>query len=301
MNTFQAECFLSLSKTLNFTQTSEEMYISQPTLSRSIAALEQEVGVQLLVRNTKTVELTAAGKCFAANCLALMESYNRGITEARQAREGSIGHLKLGFQQDAFEPFIVDLVNDFQAAHPRIQVELCPRCMSDLMTQLNIGKLDCIVSVGETNLTHPGRLLLSERQECAALPADHPLADRSSINLRELQNERFVAMSPVASIPGFNLLQHYTRETGFTPNVVAFAHNVAALMMMVACHVGVTVLYRDLEIHVRGRVRFIPLEDITPFQRWLIWDRENPNPALKSFLACAEQHSISSESPQNAD
>ena len=293
MNTFQAECFLSLSKSLNFTQTSEEMYISQPTLSRNIAALEQEVGVQLLVRNTKSVELTAAGKRFAENCTAFLAAYDQGLIEARQAREGIIGHLKLGFQQDAFEPYIVDLVNTFQAAYPRIQLELCPRCLSDLMKQLNAGQLDLIVSVGETNLNHPGRILLSERQECAALPADHPLAGRASIRLEELQSEPFVAMSPLASVSGFNLLQHYARETGFMPNIVAFAQNVSALMMLVACHVGVTVLYRDLEVHVRGRVRFVPLDGIEAFQRWLMWDQENPNPALPSFTDFAKQHSLS--------
>ena len=295
MNTFQAECFLSLAKTLNFTQTSEEMYISQPTLSRNIAALEQEVGVQLLIRNTKSVELTAAGKHFVENCTEMLAAYNRGLIEARQAKEGSIGHLKLGFQQDAFEPYIVDLVNAFHAAHPHIQLELCPRCLSDLMQQLNNGKLDFIISVGETNLTHPGRILLSERQECAALPADHPLAGRESIRLEELKNESFVAMSPLASVSGFNLLQHYTRKTGFTPNVVAFVQNVSALMMLVACHVGVSVLYRDLEIHVRGKVRFVPLEGIEAFQRWLIWDQDNPNPAIPAFLQVAQQYTMNKE------
>ena len=74
MNSFQAECFLALSKSLNFTQTAQEMYISQPTLSRNIAALEQEIGVQLLVRNTKSVELTAAGRHFAESCAFFLKN-----------------------------------------------------------------------------------------------------------------------------------------------------------------------------------------------------------------------------------
>ena len=64
------------------------------------------------------------------------------------------------------------------------------------------------------------------------------------------------------------------------------ADRVPALMMLGACHVGVAVLYQDLEIHVRGRVRFVPLEGTASFQRWLIWDRDNPNPAIQAFVDC---------------
>lgn len=111
---------------MNFTQTAEDMFISQPTLSRTIASLERDIGVQLLLRNTKTVELTAAGVRFAKSCSEMLELYNRSVEDAKRARVGVSGQLKLGIQQDAFEPFVVDLVNRFRQEHPEIELVIKP-------------------------------------------------------------------------------------------------------------------------------------------------------------------------------
>ena len=295
MNTFQAECFLALSKSLNFTLTAEELYISQPTLSRNIAALEKEIGVKLLERNTKSVELTAAGLRFAKNCEIFLARYQRILEEARMAQEGVIGQLRIGIQQDAFEPFTVELVNRFRSEYPQIQPLLCPMTLSDLVRKLNAGKLDLIVAAGELNLRNPGRLLLSERAECAVLPPDHPLADRKTLRIEALREEPFVAMSPVASSSGHYLLLHYAKEAGFSPNIVATADSVPAMMMQVACGAGVGILYQDLEPNAHGLLRFVPLENVEKFRRWLMWDADSSNPALQAFISCAEAYAAESK------
>lgn len=289
MNSFQMECFLALSKSLNFTQTAEELYISQPTLSRNIAALEQEIGVQLVVRSTKAVELTAAGRRFAEGCSVFLDQYNHLIEETRLTREGVIGRLRIGIQQDAFEPFTVDLIRSFRAEHPKIQTELCPMSLSDLLRRLNAGKLDAIIAAGETNLLHPGRTLLSERAECVVLPHDHPLAGRSSIRMEELRTEAFVAMSPIVSASGHYLLLHYAKDAGFSPNIAALADSVQSMMMLIACGVGIGILYQDLENCAYGRLRFIPLEGADSFKRWLMWDLDRDQPALQAFVNYARR------------
>ena len=288
MNLFQMECFLALSQSLNFTQTAEELFITQPTLSRSIAAMEQELGMQLLRRSTKAVELTAAGERFAVSCAGLLEQYHRGIEEAKLARDGSRGSLKLGIQQDAFEPFIVDLVRRFEAEHPEIALQLRFSALQKLQKGLHSGDLDLMIGAESCNLPNPGTLLLSERAECAVLPPEHPLAGRASLRMEELRQERFVAMSPTVSASGYALLLKYASDAGFTPDIVATAQEVPSLMMLAACGVGITVLYRDLEQSAQGRLRFVPLEGVAPFRRWLLWNRDSQNPALAAFLRSAQ-------------
>lgn len=289
MTTFQIECFLALSQSLNFTQTAEDMFVSQPTLSRSIASLEHELGVQLLVRNTKAVELTAAGKCFSKNAASFLQNLHQSIDDAKQARDGLTGQLKLGIQQDAFEPAIVDLVNRFRAEHPTIDIRIIPLSISKLQHSINSGSLDLIIGAGESNLNHPGRILLSERPECAVLPLNHPLATRSCIAMSELKDEKFVAMSPLVSTSGHYLLLKYANDAGFLPNIVANAPSVSALMMMVACGVGIGVLYQDLAVNAHDRLRFVPLNQVECFCRYLMWDEDSRNPALNAFLRCAEE------------
>ncbi len=287
MNNFQAECFLALSKSLNFTQTAEELFISQPTLSRNIAALEQEVGVQLVVRNSKSVEFTAAGKRFSDYCAVFIERYNRAIEEARLAREGVLGSLRIGIQQDAFEPFTVDLVRHFREKHPQIQLQIYPMSVSDLMRKLNSGRLDFIIGAGDSTLLHPGRLLLSERPDCAVLLKDHPLAGCETLRMEDLRKESFVCMSPIVSASGHYQLLHYAKEAGFSPNIVAMANSVPAMMMLIACGVGIGVLYKDLAAYAYDRLVFVPLEGIESFKRYLLWDEDSDNPAIQPFLRSA--------------
>lgn len=294
MNIFQLECFLALSHSLNFTLTSEEMFITQPTLSRNIASLEQEIGMQLLIRNTKSVELTAAGETFAKRAAKMLEEYNRGIEEAKQARDGVTGKLRLGIQQDAFEPFIVDLIHIFQAKHPDIQLQLCPMSMSKLIQALDQGELDAIIAAGQPGLKNPGKMLLFERQECAVLPNEHPLALRESVLMEELKNERFVAMSPAASTSGHYLLLKYASDAGFAPNIVSLVDSVPAVMMQVACGVGIAVLYKDLSINSHDRLRFVPLKGVDTFKRWLMWDMDSHNPALDAIISTANEFSSKS-------
>ena len=290
MTIFQIECFLALSQSLNFTQTSEDMFISQPTLSRNIASLEHELGVQLLMRNTNTVELTAAGKRFSGTAADFLSRYQKSVEDAKQARDGQVGQLKVGIQQDTFEPFAVDLIRQFRAEHPAIELRLVPLSISKLQRELNSGRLDLIIGAGESSLKHPGRILLSERPECAVLPTGHPLSERESVRMEELRDETFVSMSPRSSASGHYLLLKYAHESGFSPNIVATAESVPSLMMLVACGVGISVLYQDLAINAYERLRFVPLEGVEKFRRYLMWDEESRNPALNAFIRCAEEH-----------
>ena len=73
-------------------------------------------------------------------------------------------------------------------------------------------------------------------------------------------------------------------------NIVATAESVPSLMMLVACGVGISVLYQDLAINAYDRLRFVPLEEVEKFRRYLMWDEESKNPALNAFIRCAEEH-----------
>ena len=297
MTIFQLECFLALSQSLNFTQTAADMYITQPTLSRSIAAIEQEVGTKLLLRSTKSVELTAAGKSFAADCAAILKQYNNSLENARQARDGVTGALTLGIQQDTFEPFVVDVVRKFQTEYPDIRLQLKPMSISNLLSGLSSGALDFIIGASTSEQEQFSRLLLSERQECAVLPVGHPLAGEQTLRMEQLNGEQFVVISPAASVSGYYLLIKNANKAGFAPDIVATADCVPAVMMLVACGVGISVLYQDLAVHSQGRVKFVPLEEVDPFKRWLMWDKENPNPALPALIHCAAEYAASGVSP----
>lgn len=288
MTLFQLQCFVSVSNTLNFTRSANELYITQPALSKSISSLEQELNLQLLTRSKRSVALTAAGKLFAEECRKIIDSFESGVTRAKMAVSGTIGVLRLGFQRDTFEPFTVDLVRAFSARHPDITVDLVPCSPTEQIRGLEYGDLDAIIAGDNAAPFSPdNHLLLSSRVECAALPEGHRLAGRKFVRLEELKNENFITMSPSASRLGFESLIQKTMNAGFSPKIIAQVDHVPSLLMLIACGKGVSILYRDLEKNANGKVIFVPLEDVVPFRRWLIWKEENQNPCLKYLIQTA--------------
>ena len=79
MTLTQLESFLILAQRLNFTQAADDLFISQPALSRMISSLEQEVGLQLFYRSSRSVSLTPAGRAFAQQCPRILDSYRAGM------------------------------------------------------------------------------------------------------------------------------------------------------------------------------------------------------------------------------
>lgn len=289
MTFFQLQCFVAVSNTLNFTRAANELYITQPALSKSISSLEQELNLQLLVRSTRSVSLTVAGKMFAEECRKIIEAFENGVSRAKLAVTGSVGVLRLGFQRDTFETFTVDLVRAFSAARPEITVDLVPCSPTQLIHGLEYSELDAIIA-GDNAVpfTPTNHLLLSSRIECAALPEGHPLASRQFVRLAELKDENFITMSPSASRLGFESLIQKTMNAGFSPKIVAQVDHVPSLLMLIACGKGISILYHDLERNSDGKVAFVPLEDVVPFRRWLIWNDKQENPCLKFLIQTAQ-------------
>lgn len=290
MTLFQLQCFISVAKTLNFTRSASELFITQPALSRSVSSLEQELNLKLLNRSRRAVSLTAAGQLFAKECQEIVSSFESGVHRAKLAVTGATGTLRLGFQRDMFESFTVDLVRSFRKAHPDIEVDLVPCSPTRLIRGLETAELDVIIAGDNAApFTENNHLLLSSRVECAALPAGHPLSGRSSVRLEELKDEPFITMTPSASRLGFESLVQKTMNAGFSPKIAAQVDYVPSLLMLIACGKGVSILHRNLEKDAEGRVIFVPLEDVVPLRRWLIWNETGQNPCLKHLVETARQ------------
>lgn len=281
----QLECFTVLAQRLNFTQAADDLFMTQPALSRTISALEQELDVQLFYRNSRSVSLTPAGTVFLQECPAILESYRHSLESARLAQQGYIGQISLGVLRDAFDPLVVDLCRAMGEAYPKVRVLLREYSHSQLFRRFSDGKLDAIVNFGMDLI--PGEtesVVLSRNQQCVVVSAGSPLARRPHIRMEELREEKFIAMSRTASQPGHDFLWKMAADAGFVPNVVAEANYLQSLLMLVACGVGVTTLTDDLAYLSQGRTAFVPLLGVPLSPHTLIWRRDDPNPSLP-FLA----------------
>lgn len=285
MTIFQLECFCALADSLNFTQTANAMFITQPALSRAISSLEQELQLTLLQRTTHSVTLTPAGKIFSRECQKLLKDLQRVSERARSAQTGQVGSVRIGFQQDNFETYIADFVNLFRHSHSDIALELLPFSVNELNNALQEKTADAVISGGPPANESIRSLMIANLPECVALPLDHPLADREVLDMRELKNEKFIAMSRSISCSGFESIIHKSLVAGFEAQIVAQVELLPTLMTLVACGQGISILHRDMLARSNGRIAFVPLRSVSYFRRFLMWDINNDNPCLKPLIA----------------
>jgi DNA-binding transcriptional LysR family regulator len=214
--------FVAVAEDLNFTRAAERLHMAQQALSGSIRRLEQELGVELLVRSTRHVELTAAGRALLEEGRVLLANSQATWDGVRRIGRGETTLLRIGFRQ-VFPREYVDLViADWRTTHPDTEVLASEHPPDELLAKLTSGELDvalCFVTAA------PGlsATVLGGKPLTLAVDADHPFASRGQIAMTELAAQPLVIWnsqngSEFADYREHtDLLRFFCRRAGFEP------------------------------------------------------------------------------------
>lgn len=281
--------FREVARTLHFRKAAEALAVAQPALSRQIAQLEQGLGVALFTRSRRRVELTAAGKALAERVEPLLRSLSGIATDLRAVGGGEVGHVRMAFTGLAMATVLPGILREFHRRYPGIRLELNESPTSSQLTSLQAGEIAC--GFFHPDATTPGlrtHVLLREKNG-VLLPADHPLANRESLRLRDLADTPFV-LFPRTHNPGFydRVLAAFARA-GVTPRIAEEVWPRANGIGLVRSGLGATFMCPSEARTLPPEVVFHPLEGPAPESRLVIgWplDRE-PEPALAAFIGVA--------------
>lgn len=191
----QLEYFMEVARSLNYSEAAKRLFISQPALSRSITALEEEMGVRLFIRNKHNVSLTPAGLVLAAEVPRLGADLSRVVVEVQQTEEGQRGKMRLGILDGLFlTEGMKKAQSYFQAQLPF--VEIYPVClnMEELVQAVKEGSVDMIYSYDTDSMTDAAlaSVVLHEDRFCVAVSAQSRLAEMSRISMKDLMKEHFL-------------------------------------------------------------------------------------------------------------
>lgn len=257
----QLDYFVAVAEERHFTRAATRCHVSQSTLSASIRALEQELDAALLRRTTRQVELTDAGR-------ALLTEARRTLAAAHAARDavhatkGLLwGSLAVGGVQTTGLFDQAELLARFHSRYPTVDVHYRTGTSVDLIEDLRNGRLD----VGFVSLPP---ILPSDLQAkpLAGAPLlfvcrfDHPLADRKSVRLQELQDETFVG-APAGSVAN-TVVGRVFSEAGAEPKMPFVVTDVTTMLDFVASGLGVALLPEYL-IESRSELRGVKIADRT--------------------------------------
>lgn len=282
--------FREVARQLHFRKAAESLAIAQPALSRSIAQLEASLGVDLLNRTQRRVELTAAGKALLERIEPLLRALAAVAGDIQALAGGQSGHVRVAFTGLAMATVLPGILREFNRRYPGVRVELNESPTSAQLEALKSGELACGFFHPDEQ-TPPGlrtQVLLREKNG-VLLPADHPLARAKTLKLRDLAGTPFV-LFPRAHNPGFydRVLAAF-QQAGVTPRIVDEVWPRANAIGLVRAGLGATFMCPSEARQLPGEVAFRTVAGPAPESRLVLGWREHAptDPALNAFLLVA--------------
>ncbi|WP_036140634.1 LysR family transcriptional regulator [Luteibacter sp. 9135] len=245
--------FIAVADELHFSRAAERLGMSQPPLSQQIRDLESLLGLRLLRRTNRRVELTDAGRVYLDAARDIVTRVDDAADQARRAERGEIGELHVAFTRST--PLIERFprtIRAFRDAYPAVRLVLVERNTLQQVACLLEGSQHVgLLRGGALPATLVSHKLVDDPL-VAVLRADHPLATRKRARLRmdELADERFVVFSRAAGTGVHDQLLSMCRNAGFVPRIAQEAGESSTMIGLVAAGLGVAVLPDSLR-HVR--------------------------------------------------
>jgi DNA-binding transcriptional LysR family regulator len=235
--------FRVVAEELHFGRAAERLHMAQPPLSQQILQLERELGVTLLVRSTRKVELTAAGHAYLKQVVAILDAVDEAGAQARRIAEGVEGHLAIGCVGSATYSLLPRLVRALRDELPGVDVSvrgemLAPAQIAALLT----GEID--LALLRPPVAQPGVLLETLRRDrlIAALPEGHPLATRNGLRINDFRDEEFVAHAGYGRSVMNSILFAVCADAGFVPRVRHEVEETSTLVTLVSAGLGVAIV-----------------------------------------------------------
>jgi DNA-binding transcriptional LysR family regulator len=285
--------FVEVARQRGFTRASETLHVTQPAISKSVRALEEELGTPLLLRERRQVKLTEAGRIVLERAQGVLDSLRVIEEEVVELAALRRGRLRIGMPPIVGVAFFPPLLAEFHQAHPGITLELREEGSHHLEALVLNRELDVGAIVLPTDEKAFGTMPFVRDELRAVLHPSHPLARRRELALRELEATPFVLYRPEFALHGHII--EACRRSGFKPAVVSESSHWDFIVAMVAANIGVALLPQTICRQLDpSQVRSIPLaRPIIPWNAALIWrrDRHLP-PATRAFIELARQRLV---------
>lgn len=261
----QLKYFIAVAEERSFSRAAERLHISQPPLSTQVMALEEELGVQLLERSNRGVTLTAAGSVFYEEMRAVLVRIEHGKTRTRQAGQGHVGTLSVGFVSIADYGILPPALKDFRSRFPKVEVQLHEMTTDAQVREMRMGRLDIGIALGPNQDAELEFEALVNEALVLAMPANHSQAKlKGACDLRSFSGENFIA-TPRDIAPGlYDLMISRCYASGFVPRITQQARQMQTIISLVAAGMGVALVPSSVQNLKRTGVQYARLKGASP-------------------------------------
>jgi len=283
MNFRALQYFVKLAELKHFSNAANACFVSQPTLSTQIRKLEEELGVSLVERAPRKIMLTPIGEDIAHRAKHVLRDIEHIKDAARRSKDPETGTIKLGIFPTLAPYLLPHVIPNIRGQYPDLRLQLAEEKTEDILNMLDQGRLDAGLLALPVEEHGMEMEILFEEPFVAAMPASHPLTDKQTITLKDLEGEELLLLEE----------GHCLRQQALAVCALAGAHervdfhatSMETLRQMVATNAGVTlmpVLAVKPPVASTDNIALRPFESPAPSRTIaLVWRSSSP---LGGFL-----------------
>ena len=282
----QVEAFLTLAEELHFGRTAERMHVSQPRVSRLIAAMERHIGGALFERSSRRVRLTALGATLHAELAPAYAALCAVVEGAKAMARQLRGVLRVGFTQTTANESVSRLLARFAAAHPDCDVLQTEMSYGDMYGPLRRGEIDVLVNWlyldDEPDLV--GGPVIERQQRVLAVATTDPFTQRASVRWEDLADRAVARFDELPTSFVAGMVPGRTPSGRSVPASVR-VKSMSEIFALVAAGVIVHPTIASMRrLRPRTDVAWLPIEDMPPAELGLVRRRGDDNPLVRELI-----------------
>ena len=277
--------FITVAEELNFSKAALKLYTAQPSLSQQIKDLEEDVGVQLLYRTKRKVELTEEGAVFLEQARLTLAQADKAVAMARQVSQAKQQMLRIGFVPVAEMKIFPYVLPNLRVQNPDLKIELLSMNNTEQMRLLKKGELDITFTRHNFHNDELESQFVLREPLIFLLPKDHPLAKYERIPVKALNGIDFIIPAAEQSQTLHQTILEFAKNNSIELNIVQKADNILFNINSIGMGLGCTILPGYVAPLTMSNTVIRPLEVELPYLDLYVSYRKNTTSlAVNKFL-----------------
>lgn len=292
----QLTYFLEIAKMKNFTKAAANLYISQSALSKTVKAMESELGVQLIDRTVNHFKLTPEGEIFYQKGLIAIKNINSELEDLYGSLGTEKGHITVGIPPVIGTAYFTSIIYKFRNMYPDVELKIIEAGANTIKKWVSEGEVDIGVVILPVSNDDFNVIPIVTAENVLLVNKNHPLAQYDEVSFKMLKDERFIALNSTFML--YDQIISLCHISGFEPNIVCESSQWDFITEMVVLDQGVSILPRPiLKRYNSDKLKLISLKD--PSFSWniaiILKKDKYISRIIKSFIELSKKEGAAAE------
>ncbi|WP_442595189.1 LysR family transcriptional regulator [Parapusillimonas sp. JC17] len=292
----ELDVFAAVADGLSFSKASEQLNISQPSLSATVRNLEETLGTRLFDRHTRSVALTPVGHELALIAKQLLTDFDHAFDRMSDIIDGKVGTLTIAASPSVMSGFLPGALKEFRKAHPRIEVQLHEEVFEQCIGMLRAEKVEVALTPRKADAEDLLQYALFEDRLILVCRNDHPLAQFDSVQWRQIMRYEQIALKAASNVR--QLIEQEYQRHGIQAKILYEVERVSSMISFISQGHGVGILpYSLFHAYDRSKVTYRVISD-GELSRMICASclkTQSPSPIAEAFIRLCVQHGEGSD------